>query len=185
MSSHPVPTPFVDQTETILEKHLDRDFRVFPMADEQCTPAQVDAISKRFGIQYPSQFVAHICGRFPGIYVEVKEDIWPRPKPYDVGPFWTFLYAVHTFTPSLDSENWMRLDLAAEQFQERTGLIAAPIFKVVGDANVYCVDQDGKLTSYDHEANALEPVEIGFWELFEREVAALVERKVRKVNGIY
>ena len=110
---------------------------------------------------------------------ELKEG--PRPRPYDVGPFWTVLYAVHTYTSAADSEPWMRLD-AAEEFQERTALIAAPVLRVVGDADLYCVDAEGSIVQHRHEEGALEPVGLGYWGLLDRELGALRERKERRIR---
>jgi hypothetical protein len=176
------PTPPQDQTEAILGRHLDGDFIVFPMAEVKQFVAQVSVIGSKFGIAYPPDFIAHVCGRFPGIYVEVKEKVWRRPKLHDVGPFWSFLYALHTFTPAPESEPWMRLDMAAESFRKETGLSAAPVLRIVGDADLYCVDPDGRLVQFKHETNELEPVQLSFWELFEREIGELRSRKDRKKN---
>ena len=68
-----------DLTEAILRKHLDGDFRVFPLAENQASPEQIESIGKRYGVVYPPEFIAHVTGRFPGAYVEVKEEVWPRP----------------------------------------------------------------------------------------------------------
>jgi hypothetical protein len=171
--------PTKDLTEAILGRHLDGDFIVFPMAESRQSIAQVKAVGRRLGITYPPEFLAHVSGRFPGIYVEAKEEIWPRPKLYDVGPFWSFLYALHTFTSAAESESWMRLDTAAESFR-KTGLGAAPVLQIVGDADLYCVDPEGRLVQFKHETNELEPVELTFWQLFEREVSELRKRKNRK-----
>jgi hypothetical protein len=134
-------------------------------------------------VHYPAEFVSHVCGQFPGAYVAAKEDVWPRPRAYQVGPFWTFLYAVHTFTPLSTSEAWMQLDHSAEEFQARSGLRVAPILKLEGDADLYCVDYGGAILHHDHELNSLEPVGLGFWELFEREIIGLVARKNDLVAG--
>src|SRR4051794_27315272 len=106
-----------DQTEAILARHLDRDFTVSPMAATKQTRQQLQELSSKLAITYPPEFIAHVCGAFPGIFVEVKEAIWPRSKEYDIGPFWSFLYAVHTFTPATDSEPWMRLEHVATKIR--------------------------------------------------------------------
>jgi hypothetical protein len=169
-----------DRTEAILAKYLDNDFKVFPMARASQPVYAIEAVGRTHSVQYPPDFSTHVCGRFPGIYVEVKEEIWPRPKAFDVGPFWSFLYALHTFTPDPSSEPWMRLDDAAARFQKDTGFVAAPVLRVVGDADVYCVDADGKLVQFRHETNELEAVGLSFWGLFEREVEELRKRKDMK-----
>ena len=172
-----------DETEAILDRHLDGDFRIFPMAETKTSAAQIEAIGRKYGVVYPQELVAHICGRFPGLYVEVKEEIWPRPKPYEVGAFWSFLYALHTFTSAPESDDWMRLDHAADSFQKGTGLVAAPVLKVVGDADLYCIAADGRLVRFIHDENNLEPVALNFWQLLDREIAELHARKVQKKNG--
>jgi hypothetical protein len=172
-----------DQTEIILAKHLDGDFCVFPMADTKTTISQIKDIGRRFRVRYPNEFIAHVCGKFPGIYIEVKEEFWPRPKLYDVGPFWSFLYAIYTFTSAPESEDWMRLDSAAESFQKDTGLRAAPILKVVGDADIFCVDSEGRLVQFNHETNELTLVPLNFWQLLDQEIADLRARKDRKRSG--
>lgn len=177
------PWPPPDETFGILAQYLDNDYTVFPMAEGAAEEEDVQSLAARCGVTFPDEFLAHVSGRFPGIYIEVNEDVWPRPKAMDVGPFWSFLYGLHTYTPCPGSQDWMRLDYAARQFQQTTGHQAAPILKVIGDANVYCITSDGTLAYYDHETNELEPVELGFWELFEREVEELSKRKDRKVEG--
>lgn len=153
------------------------------MADTRTSPEQIARIGLKYGVTYPPEFIAHVCGRFPGLYVEVKEAVWPRPKAYDVGPFWTFLYAFHTYTSAPASDDWMRLDAAAEKFQTETGLAAAPVLRVVGDADLYCVDPGGAIVRFDHESNELEPVNKNFWQVLEHETSELRARKDQKVEG--
>jgi hypothetical protein len=171
--------PTRDRTVQILNKYLDEDFRAYPMAESSQSLRRVEAVSSKLGVTFPPEFIAHICGRFPGVYVEVLEEVWPRPKLHEVGPFWSFLYALHTFTSAPQSEPWMRLDVAAEEFK-KTGLNAVPILQIVSDADFYCVDPQGQLVQFQHETNELEPLQLNFWELFEREVSELRKRKDRK-----
>jgi hypothetical protein len=118
------------------------------------------------------------------VYIEVKPEVWPRAQEYDVGPFWSFLYGVHTFTASADSEPWMRLAQAGAEFQQRTGMRAAPILKVIGDADVYCVDAAGGIVQYCHDTDEMKATEFStFGALFDREVKALRTRTDRKKNG--
>jgi hypothetical protein len=170
-----------DRTSEILGRYLDGDFIVFPMADGTAAPGDLKRIEEQYSVIFPPEFVGHVCGQFPGIYVEVKEPIWPRPKAFDVGPFWSFLYGLHTFTPCSASEDWMRLDFAARGFQAHTGLQYAPVIQIVGDADLYCVDKSGAMARYNHETNEMSPEAGDFWTVFEREIAELKSRKLRKV----
>src|SRR5208283_72341 len=103
-----------DKTTELLAKYLDQDFKVFPMAEKPCTASDIGRIEKNFKIKMPKEYSEHICGEFPGLFVEVKEEVWPRPKPYDVGASWTFLFGIHSFTARSESPDWMRLDFVAK-----------------------------------------------------------------------
>ncbi len=148
------PGPGADRTESILREHLDGDFVVFPLAETATAPAQLEAIGKAHGVRYPAEYVAHVCGTFPGLHLEVKEAIWRRPKVFDVGPFWTFLYGLNTYTSAPESEEWMRLDAAASRFRQDTGLAAAPILAVINDPDVYCALPDGTLAASPRDQRA-------------------------------
>jgi len=165
----------------ILNRYLDKDFQVFPMAEGTASFDEVKQVGDKFGVVLPEEYVAHVCGQFPGIFVEVKENVWPRAKEFDVGPFWTFLYAIHTFTPRSESEDWMRMDHVTQELCDATGQVAVPILRIVSDADYYCVNQQGEIVRYCHETDELEPVAMGFWELFEYEIKELKERKMKRV----
>lgn len=173
-----------DQTEDIFRRHFDGDFIAFPLAERQATLSDIEKVEAGTGVNLPPALVAHLLGRFPGVHVEVKESIWRRPKVLDVGPFWSFLYGFHTFTPVAESEEWMRLDWAAEKFSVGAQITAVPILRVVGDADVYCVCTNGSIARYRHEANELEPVEGDFWQVLDAEAAALAERKTRMLSRV-
>lgn len=173
-----------DRTEAILEPYFDSDFIVFPLADTAVTQAQFRALEEKFEVKYPPEFVAHVLGRFPGMYLEVKEQVWPRPKPFDVGPFWSFLYALHTYTSAPESEPWIKLETAAESFrQQQLPMKVAPILKIVGDADVYCTTADGRIVQFRHETGEFDAYDGDFWQLLAEEVRELHERKERKKNG--
>jgi hypothetical protein len=80
----------------------------------------------------------------------------------------------------MESEDWMRLEFVGEQFYEETGIKAVPVLKIIGDANLYCVNEAGKIVQYDHEQNIVEGIDLNFWELFEKELSELKERKEMK-----
>jgi hypothetical protein len=172
-----------DQTTEVLTRHLTGDFRVSPMAEHPSSVDMAQEAASKLGVFLPPELVAHLTGPFPGIHVEVVKEAWPRPKAWSVGPFWSFLYAIHTYTVSPDSSDWMRLEAVGRKFQDETGLAAVPVLQVVGDANVYCVTPGGEFVRFDHELRSLTPVSGTFFQIFEYEVAALAERAIRMKNA--
>jgi len=53
--------------------------------------------------------------------------------------------------------------------------------KIVGNADVFCFDRDGKLRRWDHETGEAAVQERNFTELFAFEVAELRKLKDRKI----
>ena len=176
-----------DKTWQLLNTYLDGDFRVMPLAPNKSTEQDIRDVEDILKVKFPIDYKIHLLGDGDnvlgtrGIYVEVLESIWPRPKVFEVGPFWSFLYGLHTFTASKKSEDWMQLEVVGKNFIEKTGLTAVPILKIVGDADVYCVDSNSNIGIYRHEENTIEQVNKTFWEVFEYELKELKERKVQKV----
>lgn len=174
------PKPTEDQTMEIIERYLTGDFRAFPMAELRTPEDAVLSVAKQIGVPIPADVLAHLTGQFPGIYVEAKEEVWPRAKEFVVGPFWSFLYGLHTFTASPESEDWMRIDFVAKQLHDETGKKVLPVLKIVGDADIYCVNDETALVRFNHELGEFEPIDLGFFELFEREIRELGDRTERK-----
>src|SRR3954469_25998793 len=84
-------------TLAALEKKLaalpDVTFRVFTSSKKPAIEKELAAIDKMTGIALPKALRALLL-RYGAIVVEVKEDVWPRPKEFDVGPAWQFQYGV-------------------------------------------------------------------------------------------
>ena len=178
----------LDKTLEIMEKYLDGCFRISPMAPNKTIIKDINEIEEKLKIKFPEEYIEHLLAEGAeilgerGLYIEAKEDIWPRAKAYDIGPFWSFLYGIHTYTASKESNDWMRLEIVGKNFIENTGLKAVPILKIIGDADLYCVNEKGKIVKYIHDENTMEEIEMNFWELFDKELKELRERKDTKVR---
>ena len=92
-----------DKTINLLEKYLDGGYRISPMAPNKTSRDDIDAIENELGVKFPAEYIAHLLAEDAdvlgdrGLYIEVKEDLWHRPKLYDVAPFWQMCYGfIHT-----------------------------------------------------------------------------------------
>jgi hypothetical protein len=172
-----------DRTEEILNRHLDADFWCTSGQGGALSAKEVLALGRKWGYQLPTEFVVHSTGQFAGIYVEVKEALWPRPKPFAVGPFWSFLYGLFVYSVSADALEWMRIDSASREFKADSGKSALPCLKVIGDADIYVFDKRGTIAQWNHETGELKPFQGGFFDLLEYEIRELRQRKDQKVAG--
>lgn len=177
-----------DRTIELMKKYLDGDYKVSPMAPFRSTLQDIKDIEKELDINFPDEYIAHLLGKNDeslgdrGIYIEVKEEIWRRPKLYDVAPFWNFLYGFHTFTACKESDDWMKLEFVGKNFLTDTGIKAVPILKIVSDTNLYCVDENKQIVKYNHDENSIENTNMNFWEVFEFELKELKDRKELKLK---
>lgn len=172
-----------DRTEEILDKYLDGDFYVAAAGEGAVSKRALADVGRQLGCAFPKDFIAHSTGRLGGVYVEVKANVWPRPRQFEVGPFWTFLYAVFVYGIGPDVPDWMDLRLAAAKFREDTGHALVPCLKLIGDADLYLFTPDGKIVQWSHETDELTPFAGSFFDLLEREVRDLRERKDKKAAG--
>ena len=164
-------------------KYLDKDFMVF--TDPQNPPSQSDV--KNFETKYsttlPRDFKDFSTPTLSGAYIEVKEAIWPRPKIYEVGAFWSFLYAICIYSFSKESPEWMNIEKQAQEFTTNVNPNYIPFLKIIGSADVYCFDKSGSIFQWDHETNVFNKIDKTFNQVLEYEIAELKRRKEQKKAG--
>jgi len=164
----------------VLNTHLDWDFMVFPAGNDAPSELVFKEFENQIGFQLPDEFRLFSCSNLGGIYVEVKESVWPRHKEYDVGPYWSFLYGMFVYSLSSASPEWMDLKAKTPWFREHTGTNYVPFLKLIGVADIYCFDELGKVRQWDHETGKSPEVGKSFFEVFSYEVAELKKRKEMK-----
>lgn len=171
-----------DRTWELMQKHLDAEaFYIVSSQGSAPSEADLQRTASDLGCVFPDDFVAHSSNKYGGLYVEVREELWPRAKEFDVGPFWSFLYGLFTLNISEGIPEFMDLTANAREFQTETGLQAVPFMKIIGDADVYCFNTAGQITRYNHELSELELVDRSFFEVLDFELAELVSRRDRKL----
>src|SRR5262245_38835623 len=87
-----------DRTYELMQAHLDSDS--YDMMSAQESAPDRDALLKlasELCCRFPEEFLIHSTNKYGGLYVEVKEHLWPRPKEFDVGPFWAFSYGMYVY----------------------------------------------------------------------------------------
>ncbi len=169
-----------DLIKDALDANLDGDFSVFACGPNAPTDAVLRAFETQLGYTLPQDFREFSMSPYGGIYIEVKETIWPKSKPNDVGQFWSFLRGVMTYGFAKDVPDWMDMRKAAAQFQQTSGTKFAPFLKVIGNADVYCFDPNGAVRRWDHETGEASPVGKTFVTVFADELGELLKRKETK-----
>jgi len=169
-----------DQTENIINLIWNRE-KYYLVAAGESAPSkrELKAFASAYSVKFPAEYLAHASNPWGGLYLEVREEFWPRHKAGDVGPFWSFLYGVFVHALSDEAPEWMQLRPAADEFKEM-GHQVIPFLKVIGDADVYCFDRDGQIQRWSHEEEIFDPYDGGFFDVLRYEFLELEERRERK-----
>jgi hypothetical protein len=180
-SHRPMP---LKQIEDYFRKYDKKSYEVFSQQGNQPSTADVAAFEKRVGFHLPAEFREFAVHPLGGLYMAVKEELWPRAKAYDVGPFWSFLYGFMVFGFSAVAPDWLQMSKAWLRLSGDGDAQLVPFLKVIGDADPYCFTRDQKIVIWRHE-NPSEPegVAKSFSEVLMFEIYELEQRKERKVKG--
>ena len=117
--------------------------------------------------------------------MEVREEIWPRAKQYDIGPFWSFcrgiiVYGIANGIPDFLDIREKTKELHDEGF---TGFI--PFLSIIGNGDeIFCFDKDNNIVLLDcYTTGEAAPVEGAFSDCLMKQIAELEERKNKKIRG--
>ncbi|MCG8667807.1 MAG: SMI1/KNR4 family protein [Pseudomonadales bacterium] len=170
-----------DRTKELLDNIWCDDYYIVAAGESAPTEKDIKAFAKRQGVKFSKEYIAHSSNYFGGLYLEVKEEIWPRAKAGDVGPFWSFLYGITTYAYSDEAPDWMNIEIVTSEFNEM-GHNVVPILKVMGDSDVYCFDQNGSIVQWSHELDEFEPYDGDFYDLLSYEIQELEQRRLKKIE---
>jgi len=168
--------------EKLLLKYIDEDFSLFACGKDAPKHDIFNKFEKQYNIKLPTDFKDFSASPLGGLYIEVKEFVWPRPKPFDVGQFWSFLYGLAVFGFSFNIPEWMDICIQSNTFTKDVNESYIPFMKIVGDADLYCFNKKGLIYRWDHELDEFNKIDKSFIELLEYEIAELRNRKDKKIQ---
>src|SRR4051794_4055193 len=96
-----LPTP-PDRIKTLFGANLDGDYWIMACGPNAPKEDVIAAFERKIGFPLPSDFRSFSMSQYGGIYIEVKDTIWPRAKLGDIGPFWGFLRGLMVYGFSTD-----------------------------------------------------------------------------------
>lgn len=163
----------------------------------------------QYNIKLPAEFREFTMSPLGGLYMEVREELWPRAKAFDVGPFWSFcrgiiVYGIADGIPEFLDIRVKTKELRQEGFE---GLI--PFLSVIGNGDeIFCFDTNNKIVILDYYAATscasehmksegdtmhfpcqhdttvkTTSVEGDFSDCLMKQIEELEERKNRKIRG--
>jgi hypothetical protein len=156
-------------------------FNVFAAGPDAPGDGEVEDFERHVGFRLPEEFRDFTMSQLGGLYIEAKEELWPRAKLYDVGPFWSFCYGVAVFGLSEQAPEWLDLRAAYDALTAGGAVDLVPILRVMGDADRWCYTRDGTIVRWHHDdPDALPPFDGTFSDLLLRELHELEGRLARR-----
>jgi hypothetical protein len=127
-TSHFEELPMKDRTWEIMQKHLDSGcYDLVSAQDSAPSAAELQRVASALGCTFPEEFIVHSTNKYGGVCIAVKEELWSRPKPADVGPFWSFLYGLYTLNSVEGIPDFMDLLENGREFRQETSLPGVPL----------------------------------------------------------
>jgi hypothetical protein len=159
-------------------------FAVFSCQGSEPSKQDLQKFEKAVGFSLPDEYREFTLSPLGGLYMEVQEELWPRPQAYQVGPFWSFLYAVKVFGMARDIPDWLDVRVQYKKFHNAGYSRMVPFLQRVGDPDCYCFTASKEIVLWDHEdPDHKKLIDLSFSELLMKEIRELEERKTLKLSG--
>ena len=159
-------------------------YEVVAQQGAEPTEADVSALEKDIGFGFPAEFREFAVHPLGGLYMVVREQLWPRPQAYQVAPFWSFLYGLMVYGLSPQAPDWLQMRTAFQRMTKDGHPKLVPFLRIIGDADPYCFTPSQTIVVWRHETpDEPEPVSETFSQILMREIRALEDRKARKLRG--
>jgi len=173
----------LDEVFAHFESYDVESYEVMSCTGSEPGADDVAAFEETVGFGLPDEFREFTMSPLGGLYIEVREAHWPRPRELDVGAFWSFLYGIKVFGIAKDIPGWLDIRVQYRQMVESgvTGLV--PFLQRVNDADRFCFDAAGRIVDWSHEEpDERRLVDSTFTELLMQEIRDLEIRRLCKMN---
>ena len=115
--------------------------------------ADLDALERELVEPLPADYRA-FQRVFGGLFLEAREDVWPRPGPGDVVPPWRNDWAIFVLGIGEGIPDFLHVGKTAALFRQQAGRFLPepllPVAKKVGHPDFLCYDRTGSLWTWRH-----------------------------------
>lgn len=160
-------------------------YQVVACMGNEPSEQDIKDFENQYGINLPADFREFTMSPLGGLYMEVREEIWPQAKQYDIGPFWSFcrgiiVYGIANGIPDFLDIREKTKELHDEGF---TGFI--PFLSIIGNGDeIFCFDKNNNIVLLDYYTTGeATPIEGTFSDCLMNQIAELEERKNKKIRG--
>lgn len=161
-----------------------KTFQVVACQGNEPTEMDVKAFETVIGMQLPVEFREFMMSPLGGLYMEVKENVWPQAKRYDVGPFWSFCRGIIVYGIAEDIPDFLDIRIKTKSLNELGFINYVPFLSIIGNGDeIYCFDKQGKIKLLDIYSGEVAALEGNFSECLMKQIIELEDCKNRKLRG--
>ncbi len=144
----------------------------------------VKSFENQYNIKLPEDFREFTMSPLGGLYMEVREEIWPRAKAYDVGPFWSFCRGIIVYGIADNIPEFLDIRVRTEMLHREGFTDYIPFLSIIGNGDeIFCFDKDNNIVLLDYYLTGeATPVEGDFAECLMKQISELEERKNMKIR---
>ena len=165
-------------------RNYDRDtYQVFACGGNSPSEEDVKAYEDEFKVKLPEDFKEFTMSPLGGLYMEVREEIWPMAKEYEVAPLWEFCRGIMVYGISNEVPEFLDIRVKTKQIHDEGFTDYIPFFSVIGDGDqIFCFDREGKIVIFNWYETI--DVEGDFESFLLNQISELEERKNDKVEKL-
>ena len=104
-------------------------YELFTCNGEEPSDADIADFEQQVGFRLPEEFREFTKSPLGGLHLVVREELWPRPKAFDVGPFWSFLYGLNVFGIAAGIPDWLDIRVQWQEFEKQGAGDLVPFFQ--------------------------------------------------------
>lgn len=160
-------------------------YQVVACMGNEPTEADVKEFEDQYKINLPDEFREFMMSPLGGLYMEVREEIWPRAKQFDVGPFWSFCRGIIVYGIADEIPEFLDIRVKTKELHDEGFTDLIPFLSIAGNGDeIFCFDKDNKIVLLDYYTTGeTTPVEGDFSDCLMKQIEELEERKNMKIRG--
>ncbi len=174
------PDVGLDELQKFFKTFDQNVYRV--VAGGRCAPPEtlVESVERSLDWPLPPLFRDFTMSPLGGLYIEVREDLWPRPK-VGAKPTWRHEYGLKIFGLSVPIPEWLDLREEILRLPDGEGDLV-PFMARTGAATRYCFDLEGNIVAWSTVDGRRATLKGDFVELVLRELTELGKRHARAIK---